>query len=227
MQMTKFSLLSILFFGAFAQANGFYVQGDLGYVKVSRGAADAHFLYYNSSKKITEDFLQFQQLSQAVLKQSSSIGYQYDNFRYALDLSFFTNVKFSNEQEAKINRGGYTKTVIITTAKLETKSLGLTAIYDFITDEKFTFFAGTRLGILQSHQAFYFARDPDKGNSVQGGIDATYSDVKKEYNLQIGALFGAKYEITDNVFVTATTNFNYSKRKTTEIGGSIGLGYKF
>ncbi|OOF58749.1 opacity family porin [Rodentibacter myodis] len=194
----KKSLLALAI-GALAVAStanaGWYVQGDLGYSKVKSSGGDIGD--FNKSK----------------FTPSLAVGYKYGNWRFALD---YTNYGKIEESYADQNE--------VSTEKLKTYGLGLSAIYDIELNSPFKPYVGVRLS-----QNFF--DDKYDSSTMENGAIVREHISEKENKFGYGVLAGVSYNFSPNWAVNGGIEYNrlgkFDDVKINQYGAKVGIRYEF
>ncbi|TCJ98458.1 opacity protein-like surface antigen [Volucribacter psittacicida] len=158
-----------------------YVQGDLGY-----------------SRTKIEDYKKNR------FEPRLSVGYQLQDFRLALDYTYYRNINYSYNN-------GY-----IGNKELKTNGIGFSMIYDIPVQSELKPYVGTRLAINRL-----------KLTDTRVGNYSSYSNT----NLGYGLVAGVTYPLAQNLKLNAGVEYNHLGRiddtNVRNYGAKVGLRYDF
>lgn len=185
-KLTFATLLALSTLSTAAFAQNWYVQGDVGYSKLKLDGGDNH-------------------LTGSIVEPRLSVGYDYGDFRFALDYSHLGKIKDTFSYDlARID------------ASLKAHSIGLSAIYDFATNSDFTPYVGVRL-VNTRLKAEVIEQSPGFFRLDE------ISEIKTGY----GVLGGVQYKLTNNLDLNLGAEYNKLSSDVNHFGVKLGLRVNF
>ncbi|OEY75050.1 hypothetical protein BFQ30_02790 [Haemophilus quentini] len=236
-------LFSSLLFSSAVQAKedngkGIYVQADWVH---AREKVDHNYPEQNAP--LFNDYKKFKTHSN---HPRFSIGYDFDNWRLALDYSHYDRWSHSKRIILEKNNTIRTNTVNIKAIHFDQgtfqarSSYGISAIYDLDLNSKFKPYAGIRISVGKIRHSVYLddkvqtTVTPQNGSSTVGpvkDVHPPYHDSRNIRRIGFGFIGGIGYDITQSITLDLGYRYNDWGRlenvrfKTHE--ASFGVRYRF